>query len=302
MDPLNTKFVSVFSGKGGVGKSLLTILLADYLSSAEVKITDQEKRNFRILLVDMDDQCSIASHLLSEEMVTLMDQKKLSLPNVVSRLTKLQSVEKWLPPIIKRREVIHSDSKMKKLGEVDVIHSSNQTSLIDFLSSSSPEESLLIAQNLKSFLCRKYDFVFIDLPSSNIPNHYSLIGLILAEHFIIPTCCSALEVFSFPRTFQLLKDVKKQKGDDFLHEIHGLVLNMVDKRSKTWKTRREEIESIALSNNLNKTYSTHLNFNNSLMNASLYGGESLKEKFSTVAVKTRLLAVQILHDLGFRLQ
>jgi len=35
---------------------------------------DQEKRNFRILLVDMDDQCSIASHLLGEEMVNLMDQ------------------------------------------------------------------------------------------------------------------------------------------------------------------------------------------------------------------------------------
>jgi len=163
-------------------------------------------------------------------------------------------------------------------------------------------ESLLIAQNLKSFLCRKYDFLFIDLPSSNIPNHYSLIGLLLAEHFIIPTCCSALEVFSFPRTFQLLEDVRKQKGNDFHHEIHGLVLKMVDKRSKTWKTRRDEIESIAHSYNLNKTYSTHLNFNNSLMNASLYGGERLKKKFTTVAVKTRLLAVQIPHDLGFKLQ
>ena len=303
MNPSDTKFVSVFGGKGGVGKSLLTILLADYLSSAEVKTQGQENRKFKVLVLDMDDQCSAACHLLGEERVSIMGQKKLSLPDVLPKMSSVDSLYDWLPPVINCREAQHSNSsRIKTLGRVDVIHSFNSNRINHFLTNSSAAQSRTIAKNLRQYFSDNYDIVLIDLPSSNMPNDYSLIGMFLAENFFVPTSCSALEVLSFPRTFELLENLKIQKGDDFAHTIHGLVFNMVDKRSKTWKKRKNEIESIARDYNLNKTYSIHFNFNHSLMNASLYDGVSLKAKFATVSEKTRLLAIKMLFDLGLKLQ
>ena len=292
-----TKFISVFSGKGGVGKSMLTCLLADYISSSKYK-----SRNFKVLILDFDDQCSSSRDMLGEEKVISTGEKKQSLPDVIGKLDNYGEFKKLIPPLIHKRTIESSKSSKIKLGEVDVIHSINDSEISNYLVNSTPTISKNLARNLKKYFTDLYDFVLIDLPGSNIPNDYSLIGLLLAENFVLPTTCSAMEIFSFPKTFELLEKIKKKKGNDFEHILHGIVLNMVDRGSKTWNARKEEVHATCQRFGLNKFYETAFNFNASFMNSGLYEGAFLRDRYSTMYVKTRSLSGDILFDLGLRVK
>ena len=292
-----TRFISVFSGKGGVGKSVLTVALADYISS--VKIT---KRKPKVLVLDFDDQSSSSRDLIGEETVVRQGEKKETLPDVVDNLQFLGSVDDYVSRIVRTREVPSDRSRKTKLGEVDVIHSINDGAIRNYLKNSSPEKSKKIAENLRAYFSGIYDLVFIDLPGSNIPNDYSLIGLFLAERFILPTTCSPMEIFSFPRTFKLLNALHLEKGKKGSAQILGVVLNMMNKGSKVWRRRQEEMEELAKSHDT-KIYERHLTHSVSLTNMGVDPNVHLKRedgKYELAWDRVRKLALEILPDLGYK--
>lgn len=298
MSLINTKFLSVFSGKGGVGKSLLTILLADYISSsAGCKTEDGQIRKFKVLLVDFDGQCSCALDIIGEEQIRRMSTQKCSLPDVISELSDYDTLDRVIPGLIAKRKPIADGSRRKKLGEVDVIHSINDFAAINFLGDSNIDEARKIAGNLKGYLQGKYDFVLIDLPGTNTPNYFTLIGMLMAENYVIPTSCSYLETISLGKSFRMLQKIREMKGTEFEHKLLGLVFNMVSKTSSTWKKHKEEILEVATQGGLEKIYRTHFNFNYSFMNASVFKGSSLLDKYATMKSKARALASEILADL-----
>jgi len=60
------KSIAVFNNKGGVGKSTLTLLIADFFSSTSVKI---HGRAPRVLVVDLDAQNSSGTALVGQPAV-----------------------------------------------------------------------------------------------------------------------------------------------------------------------------------------------------------------------------------------
>ena len=294
---MGTRFISVFSGKGGVGKSFLTVALADYVSSVKIS-----KRKPKVLVLDFDDQSSSSRDLIGEETVVRQGENGETLPDVIDSLQFLGSVEDYVSPIVRTRKVSSDRSKKIKLGEVDVIHSINDGAIRNYLKKSSPEKSKKIAENLRDYLSEKYDLVFIDLPGSNIPNDYSLIGLFLAERFILPTLCSPMEIFSFPRTFKLLNTLHQEKGKTGSAKILGVVLNMMNKGSKVWRRRKKEMKELTKSHGT-KIYENHLTFHVSLTNMGVDPNIHLKGqtgKYERAWDRVRELALELLADLGYK--
>ena len=299
MSLIDTSFC-LFSAEKEVGKSLITILLADYISSsAGCKTEDGETRKFKVLLLDFDGQCSCALDIIGEDQIRRMSNQGYSLPDVISELSDYDNLASLIPSLISTRKPIADGSRRKKLGEVDVIHSINDFAAINFLGDSNIDEARKIAGNLKDYFQGKYDFVLIDLPGTTIPNYFTLIGMLLAENYVFPSCCSYLETISLEKSLRILQEIKEMKRNEFGHELLGLFFNMVSKNSSTWKKHKEEILEVAAQGGLRKTYKTHFNFNFSLMNASVFKGSNLLDKYSTMKDKARGLATEILADLGF---
>lgn len=292
-----TKFISVFSGKGGVGKSMLTILLADYISSSNFRISKNKLRPFKVLILDFDDQCSSARDIIGEENVISIGDKKLSLPDVIEKLTDFKNLDSVIPSLIASREK-EFGGRALKLGNVDVINSINDSAIVEYIESSIAETSKKIAKNLKKYFEGRYDFVLIDLPGSNIPNNYSLIGLLLAEHFVIPTSCSPMEVFSLPKTFNLFDKLKVIKGTDFDLHVHGLVFNMLKQSENAYRSRRSKVKRIARSNGVEKIYEPNLPFNPSIHGIGLDEVPNFRQKWQVMFDPVRKLAKVILADLG----
>jgi cellulose biosynthesis protein BcsQ len=290
-----TYFVSVFSGKGGVGKSTLNCLLADVLSYSKFTISKNIKKNIKVLVLDMDDQSSAATYLLGENKVIEMGQEQRSLPDVIAGLENYDKLKELLPNLIGKRNRTHSTGL--EIGEVDVIHSVNDQPIVNFLKTANTAKCINIAKNLKRYFDH-YDFVFIDIPGSNIPNYYSLIALLLAEHYILVSSCSAMEIFSLPRTYDLLDRIKKIKNKGFDHYIHGTVLNMVDKRGITYRKRKNEIREIMLNHTDKGFYDESLSHNNSVQSIGVKEAISFNQVWDTYGVKVKRLASQILSNLG----
>ena len=150
-----TYFVSVFSGKGGVGKSTLNCLLADVLSYSKFTISKNIKKNIKVLVLDMDDQSSAATYLLGENKVIKMGQEQRSLPDVVSDLENYDKLKELLPNLIGKRNRTHSTGL--EIGEVDVIHSVNDQPIVNFLKTANTAKCINIAKNLKRYFDH-YDF------------------------------------------------------------------------------------------------------------------------------------------------
>ena len=243
----------------------------------------------------MDDQSSAATYLLGENKVIEMGQEQKSLPDVIAGLENYDKLKELLPNLIGKRNRTHS--KGFEIGEVDVIHSVNDQAIVNFLKTANTAKCIKIAKNLKRYFDH-YDFVFIDIPGSNIPNDYSLIALLLAEHYILVSSCSAMEIFSLPRTYDLLDRIKKIKNEGFDHYIHGTVLNMVDKRGVTYKKRKNEILEIMLSHTDKGFYDESLSHNNSVQNIGVREATSFEEVWYTYSHKVKPLASAILSHLG----
>ena len=73
------KTIGIHHTKGGVGKSAVTVFLADFLSSLYDK---------RVLVVDLDQQNNAAGGLVGSEMIEKAFAENLSLPRLLDEATR----------------------------------------------------------------------------------------------------------------------------------------------------------------------------------------------------------------------
>ncbi len=75
------KFVGIYNNKGGVGKTTVTLFLADFLSS----ITIRGKKS-RVLVIDFDSQSSCANAILGLERVTELKREGKTLSGMLKSM------------------------------------------------------------------------------------------------------------------------------------------------------------------------------------------------------------------------
>lgn len=185
-----TQIITIFNQKGGVGKTSLAVLLADYL----------EKTNRKVLLIDLDPQMNLSE--------TFSDFQNLENENSLYDFFCATCKFQELPFEVKDNVSLVASSKSlaQKSNEFGV------EKLVKFL----PEIQMILDE---------YEMVVIDAP----PNVSSLskLGLLLAKVVVIPFIP---EVYGYEGIKDALNTVNEITPFNKHFDSVAVVANFVDKR------------------------------------------------------------------------
>jgi len=288
------KIIAIYNNKGGVGKTTLTLFLADFLSSTSI-----DKKKSRVLVIDFDPQASCSTALLGLEEVSKLKNNRLTLPVLLQAKLYGQGDTNLKGCIKTRQEDITKKTRKTKLGNLDVMLS-EADAVLSFDEHVSSQDSLQLTEWLKTEINNDYDFVLVDLPGNlSKRNVFSLVGAFLADYFIIPTEPNRININALPATLKMLSSMNEWRGNS-PHKLLGFVLNKADKRTIQYKLHKDELTQFANRENC-KIYSSILPPTPKLSNASDDSIEAftLSDRYDTYYPNVRSLVMEILDDLGF---
>lgn len=287
------KCISIYNNKGGVGKSTVTLFLADFFASLRIG-----KRNARVLAIDMDAQNSCSTALLGLNEVHSAKQDSQTVSMLLCNLfeKKKQALTKYLLT----RPLTKTKGRAKPLYELGVMVS-ERDSMIAFENNCSESRCLSLAKTLRTGLEKSFDVVFIDLPANiDQRNRMSHLGLCMSDFVLIPVEPTRIAINSLEDTFRLL-DYTSKIGNkkSAAPNIAGLLLNKTDKRTNQYRLHQADLASIAEENqsvifknflpnspNLSKASDDSLSF------------ASLKERYTNNYEHVRLVSMELAKAIG----
>lgn len=216
------KTICLINMKGGVGKTTLTINLADFLTKRE---------NDKILLIDIDPQFNTTQCLFSgEEYVKYLEEEKDTIMKIFDDTVKRKvSTVKGITPT-ELREL--KDIKPHKISaNLHILPGNLELYKLEMASGSGKENKL------KQYLdeinkIEKYDFVLIDTPPT--PSVWMTSALIASDYYLIPVKPDPMSFVGI----DLLENIIEQKKDAYNLQIIclGLIFTMVEREdSKVYK-------------------------------------------------------------------
>jgi len=289
-----SRFISLYNNKGGVGKTTLSLFMADFLASITI-----DKKKAKVLVIDFDPQASSSNAILGISSVADIKNRKLTLPNAIHKKNNGNDVE-IKDYIFTRNEKKDLETRKTILGKLDVIISSPEF-INEFEDNSTLNTSLHLSRWLKDQLSGSYDFIFIDLPGNiSKRNGFSLIGAFLTDYFIIPTEPNRININAIPLTFQILENIKAWGGDKSNYKLLGFILNKVDKRSKQYKLHIDELSQFANMKEC-KVFKSVLPPTPKLSNATDDSIEvfTLIDRYDSYYPNVRKLVIEVVKDLGY---
>lgn len=196
-----TKIVSIINLKGGVGKTTLTVALAEF-----VAISNPQKK---VLVIDLDPQSNSSAALIGEDKWsehvkngrTLFTLFKDQLDDTVnfdlnaSIVKKASNLSGGLPNL----HVL--PSSLEFIGIQDRIVNISQTALI---------RPIDVLSNSLGSLLGQYDLVLVDCPPS-----LGLVtrnGLIMSDYFLIPVIPDRLSTWGIPEILSEMEKFKRKSG------------------------------------------------------------------------------------------
>jgi|GEM_PF-1543290 cellulose biosynthesis protein BcsQ len=174
--------IAIFNTKGGVGKSALTVFLADFLSSKE----DQ-----RVLVLDLDPQHFLSTALVGEPTVrTHLESQEHSLPRLMWD-SRQQISREQLQAAVLSRPSCQGRGKFTFLQQVDAMLGPQadwemlETYLHDQAGEAELQGNFELLRNLLKPLRDDYDLCLIDFPANN-RGPVSKNGIRAAKWWLLP--------------------------------------------------------------------------------------------------------------------
>jgi chromosome partitioning protein len=231
--------IAVFNNKGGVGKSTLTLLLADFFSSTNVTIED---RRARVLVIDLDAQNSSATALVGPALV----QRRRRDGKTVDQLLRL--LLQGTPPslqdfLITRHENVTAARKIP-LGELWVM-ATDGDAMVQLEEKYRDRVVIGWFERLRPHLERAFDIVLIDLPANiDRRNFVPMAALSTADFIVTPTEPSKITLNALEKTFDIVRDAQgaaRQAGRKEPRLV-GLVLNRTDRRTRQYRLHAGDLK------------------------------------------------------------
>lgn len=274
--------VSIYNNKGGVGKSTLTVCLAEFLRSGFEK---------RVLVVDMDGQASSSCSLLGKRQLT----DTISAGKTIGRLAAEVLQSRRIPTLAKYLVTRPSvNAKGSPLEELSLLVPDKQV-MIDLEEAMSEKDVLKLRTLMRPAFEKDFDYVLIDMPSHvDRRNKLILAGLVMSDFVLIPIEPSQLSLAALPDTFDFIAHARKV-GNNGSPQILGMVRNKTDRREEQYRSKFPAILAAVKSGDLPPMFENILPDTPKLETATddSIDFRTLKEKFDTYYDNVRLLAREL---------
>lgn len=206
-----TKIISFINLKGGVGKTTMTVAIAEFLA-----LEHQQ----RVLVVDLDPQTNATIALISETEWERRDQEGLTLLQMFK--DKLDKTNKF-----DIKKAIIDGASILKIPRLSLLPSS--LGLIDIqenyifdlkIRNSSVNEHNILRSVLKPVI-NDYDYVLIDCP----PNlgFITKNGINLSTGYVIPTIPDILSTYGIPQILASIENFADENGFDI--QPKGIIIS-----------------------------------------------------------------------------
>lgn len=237
--------LAIFNGKGGVGKSTLTLFLADFISTLHVKVRN---RPARVLVLDLDGQNSSASALMGRSRVDRLQAEGRSIGSLLAALIRGAEVD--IDDYLLTRVEGVTEGRKKRLAELHTLVSEDDAT---FALEQSKGSKLLdaVVTRLGPLLARRFDIVLCDFPANMKPHdHLAMAALASAQNIVVPLQPTQMVLNTMDRTFKTIEAARALARASSLTppRIAGIALNMTNKTYKQYKDHQGEIEALATRN------------------------------------------------------
>lgn len=238
--------ISMINLKGGVGKTTITLALADFISNILLK---------KVLVIDMDPQCNASMAFLGETRWLEKEEKKETLYHLFK-------------DCINNRNTF----SIQKAVEVNVSNINQRGSVINLLPSSlgliyfqdfipivenntlKLSNCRILKQKLKSVI-KEYDYVLIDCP----PNLgiLSLNALFMSDYYIIPVIPDHLSTLGIPSILNRLNFISK-RATDFKVKPLGVLISMYRTATKLHNQKSQQLYEMSFSRKIPYVFDTKI--------------------------------------------
>ncbi|MBF0127631.1 MAG: ParA family protein, partial [Magnetococcales bacterium] len=228
--------ISIYNNKGGVGKSTLTVFMADFLASLSIR-----GRPLRVLVMDMDPQGSSAAALLGSEGV----ERARNSGHTLGRLARDLDLrgEGEIGAYLFARPRGLPRGRAIPLPEIGVMFSDKQSS---FSFEVNPLHRLTtLRDRLKPTLAKRFDVALLDLPGNiDERNLLAVNALIMSDSVTTPVEASRISINALPDTVEMIH-YARMRGGGTRPTFLGMILNRTDKRSQQYQRNLSWIQEMA---------------------------------------------------------
>jgi chromosome partitioning protein len=217
--------VSVYNNKGGVGKSTLTVGLAEFLAA---------NRNKSVLVIDLDAQASSSGALLGRQALIQAIRTRRTIPRLFGEAIRSGRALRDLSGFVTERP--RSTARGTALESIGVMVP-DKPAMLEVEEKIGPSDQLVLLRDRLKPALGRYDFTLIDLPGNiDRRNKLAVGALVMSDFVLIPVEPSQIALNALPDTFDLIhycREVSKSGRP----AIVGLVLNKSDKRTEQYRSK-----------------------------------------------------------------
>ncbi len=228
-----TKVISTINLKGGVGKTQMTVALAEFLAM---------EHNKRVLLIDLDPQTNATVSLIDENVWLTKDQNGETLLQLFKDKLEKTSRFNINQAIVRRASNVaggirNLDLLPSSLGLIEIQDSLPLIPAGRFYVTS----PVTILKEVISGVLDEYDLVLIDCP----PNLgiITLNGIYISDYYLIPCIPDILSTYGIPQIIGRVKNFKQETKINI--EPLGIVISMYRAQSRLHDTTIRDLRGRA---------------------------------------------------------
>lgn len=276
--------ISIYNNKGGVGKSTITVGLAEFLSG---------NLKQKVLVIDLDAQASTTCALIGHQGFQEAVEQRRTMVDVITELHSTRRKARNLAEFIHHRHAFKS--RGMALGEISLMVPDKERQIDVEEALDAKKDRFLMKKLLRPDLEKQFDYVLIDFPG-NVSRRdlFAVNGMLMSDFVIVPILPTAISLNATPDTFNFIGQVQGMSKTG-RPAILGMLKNMTDHRTEQAKTNLGFVKDAASQGDLPPIFKNFWPPASAFQTSTDEKAEfrTLQQKYGTYYDKARLVAKEL---------